>query len=158
MSAQAQQNGHDKQDDVSYVLGPTSVGEAAQTEELQHHTRSTSGEAAAAISSAAGTASASNAKVDAAASHAQAVATNALLQNTRKETVDFEQTSQDAFYDAIDPNLKKGTAMLKVSAKKVQRRLVRIKPEAGQLLWESKHAGIRACFVHAFLTLQQQAG
>lgn len=65
----------------------------------------------------------------------------------RKDTFDFEPSTQDDFYNAISPALKRGTAMLKVSAKKVQRRLVRIKPEAGQLLWESKHAGIREFWV-----------
>lgn len=63
--------------------------------------------------------------------------------STRQDTFSFEQSTHDEFYNAISPALKRGTAMLKVSAKKVQRRLVRIKPEAGQLLWESKHAGIR---------------
>lgn len=65
---------------------------------------------------------------------------------SRKDTFDFEPATQDEFYEAISPALKRGTAMLKVSAKKVQRRLVRLKPEAGQLLWESKHAGIREEF------------
>lgn len=61
---------------------------------------------------------------------------------TRKDTYNFEPATQDEIYKAISPALKRGTVMLKVSAKKAQRRLVRIKPEAGQLLWESKHAGI----------------
>lgn len=76
--------------------------------------------------------------------HAEGASDGTAAQPTiRKDTYDFEPSTQDAFYEAISASLKKGTYMLKVSAKKVQRRLVRIKPEAGQLLWESKHAGIR---------------
>jgi len=139
----------DTRDVNSYVLSPGSI-DAVQSEDVrQELPSSSSGEAAQAGTAA----SASNTNPDAVASHAAARATNALLQ-TRKDTFAFEQSSQDAFYEAIDPSLKRGTTMLKVSAKKVQRRLVRIKPEAGQLLWESKHAGIRGPpFSLAFLYL-----
>jgi hypothetical protein len=37
--------------------------------------------------------------------------------------------------------LRKGVPMLKVSAKKVQQRLVRIAPEEGRILWESRKGG-----------------
>lgn len=94
----------------------------------------------------------SNAGPSAAATATTGIARLQQLQQqnaSRKDTFDFEPASQDEFYNAVSPALKHGTTMLKVSAKKVQRRLVRIKPEAGQLLWESKHAGIRECFVAA---------
>jgi phosphatidylinositol phospholipase C delta len=59
-------------------------------------------------------------------------------------TEDFDPNSHDSLYASIPTQLREGTTMLKVSAKKVQRRLVKLKAEAGQLLWESKHAGMRA--------------
>lgn len=73
-----------------------------------------------------------------------------LLQRTssaarRQMTEDSDPSSHDALYDAIPGRLREGTAMLKVSAKKVQRRMVKLKAEAGQVLWESKHAGMRGC-------------
>jgi phosphatidylinositol phospholipase C delta len=62
----------------------------------------------------------------------------------RQMTEDFDPNSHDSLYASIPTQLREGTTMLKVSAKKVQRRLVKLKAEAGQLLWESKHAGMRA--------------
>lgn len=41
----------------------------------------------------------------------------------------------------VPKQLKDGVSMLKVSAKKVQQRRVRIAPEVGQVFWESRHAG-----------------
>ena len=57
---------------------------------------------------------------------------------------DFDPSHHDALYGSMPAQLRSGTIMLKVSAKKVQRRMVRLKAEAGQVLWESKHAGMRA--------------
>lgn len=62
---------------------------------------------------------------------------------TRQFTEDFDPSSQDALYSSIPAPLRQGTPMLKVSAKKVARRMVKLKAEAGQVLWESKHAGMR---------------
>jgi hypothetical protein len=42
--------------------------------------------------------------------------------------------------------LRKGVPMLKVSAKKVQQRMVRIAPEEGRIRWESRKGGVSACF------------
>ena len=63
--------------------------------------------------------------------------------SVRQATEDFDPSSHDALYGSIPAQLRSGTAMLKVSAKKVQRRVVKLKAEAGQVLWESKHAGMR---------------
>lgn len=61
----------------------------------------------------------------------------------RQMNEDFDPSTHDTLYASIPARLREGTTMLKVSAKKVQRRLVKLKAEAGQLLWESKHAGMR---------------
>lgn len=88
--------------------------------------------------------------VGASVSPTSSTASPPLLQRTssatrRQMTEDFDPSSHDALYDAIPGRLREGTAMLKVSAKKVQRRMVKLKAEAGQVLWESKHAGMRGC-------------
>ena len=56
-----------------------------------------------------------------------------------------EADQQDKLYSSVPAAVKNGTNMLKVSAKKVQKRFVRLNAEAGQLLWESKNVGMRAC-------------
>lgn len=83
--------------------------------------------------------------------HPEAAGLDALRPFTRsdspyaREIVDEQDpSSYDGLYGSIPTQLKNGTTMLKVSAKKTQRRMVRLKAEAGQLLWESKHAGMRA--------------
>ena len=70
----------------------------------------------------------------------------------RQVTEDFDPNSHDTLYASIPTQLREGTTMLKVSAKKVQRRLVKLRAEAGQLLWESKHAGMRKSCLAALPT------
>ena len=57
--------------------------------------------------------------------------------------MDFDMTSQDEMYSSIPVAVRNGITMQKVSPKKTQKRLVKLKAEAGQLIWESKHAGMR---------------
>lgn len=62
---------------------------------------------------------------------------------SRQYTEDFDPNTHDQLYASIPDQLRQGTVMLKISAKKTQRRMVRLKAEAGQVVWESKHAGMR---------------
>jgi hypothetical protein len=62
---------------------------------------------------------------------------------SRQYTEDFDPNTHDQLYASIPELLRQGTVMLKISAKKTQRRMVRLKAEAGQVVWESKHAGMR---------------
>lgn len=73
---------------------------------------------------------------------------------SRQYTEDFDPNTHDQLYASIPDQLRQGTVMLKISAKKTQRRMVRLKAEAGQVVWESKHAGMRGSSLYTLYMKQ----